>query len=155
MRTISATVPVNDPDLADQVRLDRDDVWSGLLRKARNAVPFVPAMTECTVVEHTPEGLVREVVLHGERVREEVAFHPKRRVSFSRRDERATWLIHNDIGEDETGLTLTFSATVALGQGEEDEREAERMRAGYLQALRTTLALTRESVAGGSATPAP
>ncbi|MEV5237999.1 SRPBCC family protein [Streptomyces cinnamoneus] len=147
MRTIAATVPVNDPDRTDQVHLDRDDVWAGLLRKAQNAVPFVPAIQECAVVERTPDGLVREVLLHGERVREEVVFHPKRRVSFSRDDERATWLIHNDIGEDETGLTLTFSATVDLDESEEGEQQAERMRAGYLVALQNTLELTRESVA--------
>ncbi|MEU1310945.1 SRPBCC family protein [Streptomyces cinnamoneus] len=145
-RTIAATVPVNDPGRTDQVRLDRDDVWAGLLRKAQNAVPFVPAIQECTVVERTPDGLVRDVVIHGERVREEVVFHPKWRVSFSRHDERASWLIHNDIDEDETGLTLTFSITADLDDSEEGEQEAERMRAGYLVAVRNTLALTRESV---------
>ncbi|GHC45146.1 SRPBCC family protein [Streptomyces cinnamoneus] len=149
MRTIAATVPVNDPGRTDQVHLDRDDLWAGLLRKAQNAVPFVPAIQECTVVQRTADGLVREVVIHGERVREEVVFHPKWRVSFSRHDERATWLIHNDIGEDETGLTLTFSAAVDLDESEEGELQAERMRAGYLVALQNTLALTRESVAAG------
>jgi hypothetical protein len=153
MRTIIATVPVNDPDRTDQVRLDRDDVWAGLLRKAQDAVPFVPGMQECTVTERRPDGLVREVVIHGERVREDVTFLPKRRVSFSRQDERTTWLIHNDIDEDRNGLTLTFSATVDLGEDEEGERTAERMRAGYLVALRTTLALTRES-ATADRTPA-
>ncbi|KUJ65624.1 hypothetical protein ACZ90_45850 [Streptomyces albus subsp. albus] len=153
MRTISATVPVNDPDLTDQVRLTRDDVWAGLQRKARNAVPYVPAIQECTVVANTPDGLVREVVMLGERVREEVVFHPKWRVSFSRRDERATWLIHNDIGEDENGLTLTFSFMIDLGHDEEADREADRMRAGYLEAMRNTLALTRESVASTESAP--
>lgn len=144
MRTISATVSVNDAERTDRMRLNRDEVWAGLLRKAQDAVPFVPAIEECTVVERTPDGLVREVVIHGERIREEVVFHPKRRVTFSRRDERASWLIHNDIGEDENGLTLTFSATVDLGDGEEDHQMAEHMRAEYLAALRNTLALTRE-----------
>ncbi|MFE0042618.1 SRPBCC family protein [Streptomyces albireticuli] len=155
MRTITATVPVNEPvdepGRTEQVRLDRDEVWAGLLDKAQNAVPYVPGMQECTVVERGPEGLVREVVIHGERVREEVVFHPKRRVTFSRDDERATWLIHNDIGEDETGLTLTFSATMDLAEGEEGDHQAERVREGYLEALRTTLARTRENVAAGRA----
>ncbi|UQI42933.1 DUF1857 family protein [Streptomyces sp. HU2014] len=150
MRTISATVPVNEPGRPDEVHLDRDDVWAGLLDKAQNAVPYVAGMQGCTVVERRPDGLVREVVIHGERVREEVVFHPKRRVTFSRHDERATWLIHNDIAEDENGLTLTFSATMEIEEGEEGDGQAARVRAGYLEALRTTLARTRENVAAGS-----
>lgn len=155
MRTITATVPVNEPGRTDQVHLDRDEVWAGLLDKARNAVPYVPAMQECTVLEHRPDGLVREVVIQGERVREEVVFHPKRRVSFSRRDERATWLIHNDIGEDERGLTLTFSATMEIPEGEEGADQAERVREGYVAALRSTLARTRENTAAGHALATP
>ncbi|MGX8905398.1 SRPBCC family protein [Streptomyces netropsis] len=147
MRTVTATVPVNEPDRTDRIRLDRDEVWAGLLQKAQNAVPYVPAIQECTVVERRPDGLVREVVIAGERIREEVVFHPKRRVSFSRHDERATWLIHNDIGEDGSGLTLTFTATMDIAEDAEGDRQADRLRTGYLEALRTTLARTRENVA--------
>ncbi|MCC3767911.1 hypothetical protein [Streptomyces sp. UNOC14_S4] len=75
------------------------------------------------------------------------AVRPKRRVTFARRDERAAWLIHNDIDEDETGLTLTFSSTTDLGESEEDNRKAELMREGYLAALRSTMARMRETIA--------
>ncbi|WP_407649697.1 AtaL-like protein [Goodfellowiella coeruleoviolacea] len=68
-----------------------------MCHKAENAVPYVPAMSECTVVERSDNALVREVVLNGERVREAVTFQPQTRVSFARDDERGTWLIHNDI----------------------------------------------------------
>ncbi|MFD8756641.1 SRPBCC family protein [Kitasatospora sp. NPDC059577] len=145
MRVISQTVRVNDPANPDETPLTRDDVWAGLLRKAENAVPFVAAMDECTVLERTGNGLVREVVFHGERVREEIVFHPKTRVSFFRRDEVATWVIHNDIDEDEDGLTLTFRGELDLGGGDAEEAAAERMHAGYLLALQTTLKLSREA----------
>ncbi|MEU8923933.1 SRPBCC family protein [Kitasatospora sp. NPDC048545] len=145
MRVISQTVRVNDPANPDETSLTRDDVWAGLLRKAENAVPFVAAMDECTVLERTGNGLVREVVFHGERVREEIVFHPKTRVSFFRRDEVATWVIHNDIDEDEDGLTLTFRGELDLGGGDAEEAAAERMHAGYLLALQTTLKLSREA----------
>ncbi|WP_030059406.1 MULTISPECIES: AtaL-like protein [Streptomyces] len=146
MRVVSQTVRVNDPADQDEVKLTRDDVWAGLQRKAENAVPFVAAMDECTVLERTENGLVREVVFHGERVREEIVFHPKARVSFFREDEAATWVIHNDIDEDENGLTLTFRGELDLGGGEAEDAAADRMHAGYLLALQTTLKLSREAV---------
>ncbi|MGW6915186.1 AtaL-like protein [Kitasatospora sp. NPDC054939] len=147
MRVVSATVPVNDPARPEQVPLTREDVWGGLLRKAENAVPYVAAMEECTVLERTADGLVREVSFHGERLVERVVFHPQRRVSFHRDDEAATWVIHNDIDEGEDGLTLTFRAELELHGREVGDEDAERMRSGYLLALATTLALTREAVA--------
>ncbi|WP_406196964.1 SRPBCC family protein [Kitasatospora sp. NBC_01560] len=151
MRVISQTVRVNDP--AEPVRLTRDDVWAALERKAADAVPFVAGMDACTVLERTADGLVREVVFHGERVRERVVFRPKARVTFTRDDEQGAWVIHNDIDEDEDGLTLTFRAERDFGEGAEGEAAAGRMRAGYLLALRATLELAREAVraAGPSA----
>ncbi|MFD0277928.1 SRPBCC family protein [Kitasatospora sp. NPDC127111] len=148
MRVVSRTVRVNDPADPGGVHLTRDDVWAALVRKAENAVPFVAAMDECTVLERTDNGLVREVVLGGERVREEVVFRPKTRVSFLRDDEAATWVIHNDLGEDEHGLTLTFLGELELGGGLEEEAAAERTGSAYLVALRTTLDLAREAVRG-------
>ncbi|MBP0452876.1 DUF1857 family protein [Kitasatospora sp. RG8] len=144
MRVVSQSVRVNEP--GERLRLTRDDVWAALERKAENAVPFVAAMDECTVLERTANGLVREVVFHGERVREEVVFHPKARVSFLRNDERGAWVIHNDIEEDGDGLALTFRGELQLGDGPDEDAAAERMRSGYLRALQATLRLAREAV---------
>lgn len=153
MRVISETVPVNQPGSPGQVRLDRHDVWAGLLRKAANAVPFVAGIVECVVVERSENGLVREVVFQGgERVREKVVFEPERRVGFHRADDRVRWVIHNDIDEDGAGeLTLTFRAELDLDDDVEEDRIAASMRAGYRTAMETTLTLTREAVAARSA----
>ncbi|MFF8594864.1 SRPBCC family protein [Streptomyces sp. NPDC015220] len=146
---VEVTQPVNDPSQPGQYVLDRDEVWAGLRSKAENAIPFVAGMSECSVLERGPEGLVREVVVHGERIREDVAFQVGQRVSFHRRDDRATWVIHNEIGEDETGdLTLTFAGEVLFhGQAAEakhDDEAAERMRVSTLRVVRNTLAVIRE-----------
>ncbi|MFI1103819.1 SRPBCC family protein [Streptomyces melanogenes] len=144
---------MNQPGDPGQVRLDRQDVWAGLLRKAANAVPFVAGIVECVVVERSENGLVREVVFQsGERVREKVVFEPEWRVAFHRADDRVRWVIHNDIGEDEAGeLTLTFRAELDLHDDAEEDRVAASMRTGYPAAMQTTLALTREAVAARSA----
>ncbi|MFI5532000.1 SRPBCC family protein [Kitasatospora sp. NPDC051853] len=146
MRVISQSVRVNDPaGEGGAAALTRAEVWATLLSKAENALPFVAGMTECTVLERTEGGLVREVVLNGgERVREEVVFHPQHRVSFHRDDETARWVIHNDIEEDADGeLLLSFTGELDLGGAEEQDGAAERMRAGYALALRTTLERAR------------
>ncbi|MFI1972959.1 hypothetical protein BLA24_24725 [Streptomyces cinnamoneus] len=156
---IEVTLPVNDPARPDQPRLDRAQVWDGLLRKAEYAVPFVPGMTECTVLERRENGLVREVVVDGERITEEVTFEPPLLVSFFRRDDRASWVIRNRIGEDAAGsLTLTFigdmphpatpGATAAEGQSREEV--LEEMRARTLETVRNTLEVIRRTATAGS-----
>ncbi|MBO0705648.1 MAG: DUF1857 family protein [Candidatus Dormibacteraeota bacterium] len=39
---VSKTLPVKEPGA---LALDRDQVWDGLVQKASNALPYVPAMT--------------------------------------------------------------------------------------------------------------
>ncbi len=64
-------------DDAGEPMLTRAQVWRGLVMKAENAVPFVPAMTRCEVVERRENQLVREIVLRGERLTERVTFYPE------------------------------------------------------------------------------
>src|SRR5205807_811729 len=58
MYHMSRIVAVNDDP--QQPRLVRGDVWRGLLLKADNALPFVPQMTRCDVLERGDNWLVRE-----------------------------------------------------------------------------------------------
>ncbi|MFE0375673.1 SRPBCC family protein [Streptomyces inhibens] len=171
MIRVDVTLPVNDPAAPDQPALDRDQVWAGLLRKAENAVPFVPGMEACTVLERTSDGLVREVVVKGEAIREDVTFTPKERVSFSRTDDRAAWVIHNVIGEDASGaLTLTFTGEMTAGpmaDGAADpdpERRGEarplgggggrateeQLRSNMRRTVSNTLDVIRRTAAGGA-----
>ncbi|MEU7134867.1 SRPBCC family protein [Streptomyces sp. NPDC046261] len=151
---IEVTLPVNDPARPEQPRLDRAQVWEGLLRKAENAVPFVAGMSQCTVLERRENGLLREVVVNGERLREEVTFEPPLLVSFLRRGDRDSWVIRNRIGEDSTGaLTLTFigdmphlpSSGTQLAGGRSGEEVLEQMRARMLETVRNTLDVIRRT----------
>jgi len=82
MIEISRTVQVNDDPDAPQ--LDQDQVWHGLLLKANDALPFVPQMESCHVLERGDGWLVRDILLKGVPLRERVTFEPKRRVAFER-----------------------------------------------------------------------
>ena len=68
MYTLSVAIEVNPPGVTP--RLTQSQVWRGLVMKGENAVPFVPRMQACEVLERYPDGLLREVVNDGNRFRE-------------------------------------------------------------------------------------
>ena len=142
MFALSVAIDVNPPGA--QPVLTQDDVWRALVMKAENALPFVPAMQRCEVLERTPDGLVREVVVRGERFIERITFTPKIQVLFERRDDAgkpAGW-ITNVISESEHGLALTFSFAVT--------GDASQMKDSYVSAVKATLAATRRLVLEGT-----
>jgi hypothetical protein len=152
MYTLSVAVDVNPPDAAP--RLTQEQVWRGLVMKAENAVPFVPRMQSCEVLERWEGGLLREVVNAGSRFREKIAFTPMVEVLFERLDtaDNAGW-ITNVISESGHGLLLTFTFAVNLpgvAPGTPEERaKGEAMKHSYIGAVTATLARVRELVSEG------
>ncbi|MEU3775834.1 SRPBCC family protein [Streptomyces sp. NPDC032472] len=145
MTRTAFTLPVNGADGTAEPRLTREDVWAGLVAKAADPLPYIPAITECTVLSSGPQGLVREIVLGGDRFVEDIVFDTGRRVAFHRSDDRAVWTITNDIDEDERGgLLLTFSGEYAEEFGPD---EAERREATMAEAVAHTLDVIRRAKA--------
>src|ERR1700743_1216606 len=80
------------------------------MMKAQNALPYVPQMQKCDVLEQGDGWLVRDILLNNVPLRERVTFEPERRVIFDRIGGSELGRIENIIGEDEQGnLSLTFS----------------------------------------------
>ena len=77
MISVSYSIPVN-PEGTD-VRLNRGDVWKGLEAKANNALPYVPIMQKCEVIERGDGWLVRDILLNNNPLREKVSFEPENR----------------------------------------------------------------------------
>jgi Domain of unknown function (DUF1857) len=156
---LSRTVPVNEPR---KVFLSRQDVWAGLLMKARNALPYVPQMQKCDVVEQGDGWLLRDILLNNVPLREKVTFEPERRVIFERVAGSELGRIENVIGEDEQGnLTLTFSFGLkkdGIAEGTDAERRHfEPMEGAYMGAVASTLGAVRRTVEeqGRQALPPP
>jgi hypothetical protein len=145
---LSRTVPVNEPG---KVFLSRHDVWTGLMMKARNALPYVPQMQKCEVVEQHKDWLIRDIMLNNVPLRERVTFEPENRVIFERIGGVELGRIENIIGEDDKGnLTLTFAFGLTK-QGIPEGTEAERahfapMEGAYLGAVAATLGAVRRTV---------
>jgi ketosteroid isomerase-like protein len=155
MITLERSLPVNAPGASSPV--SRADVWRGLVLKADNALPFVPAMTYCEVLEReSPTRFVREIEFKGDRMRERVTLEPERKVTFERLSGPVLGTIRNLIREDDSGqLMLSFSfelelAGVAAGSAAEKEYAAN-MEKAYLGAVDATLAAIRRLHDDGAA----
>jgi hypothetical protein len=130
-------------------RLTRAELWRGLVLKAENALPFVPQMTYCKVVERdSATRFVRDVEFRGDKMRERVELIPGQQVTFTRLAGPVLGTIHNCIDEDQDGLRLRFAFALELTDVEPDspyEREyAASMEQAYLGAVDATLAAIRK-----------
>jgi hypothetical protein len=145
---VTNAIPVNDPG---EPTLTRADVWAGLELKANNALPFVPAMTHCEVLERRGDlEFDREIEFRGQRFIERITLEPKQRVTFTRLAGEVLGTIANEIEESPSGeLSLRFSYALVLKgvvPGSPDESTyAEGMKADYLKAVEATLAAMRKS----------
>ena len=155
MFSVERSVPVNAGLAPGEPGLTRHHVWLGLVLKAEDAVPFVPAMSWCRVTGRFENGLFRDIVFNGEAMTEKILFFPEDRVEFIRTAGIEMGTIVNEIREDEDGgLHLRFAFTLGredLPHGSPEEREfAEGMASGYLIAVQATVDEIRKRVAEGA-----
>ena len=154
---VSHDLAVNEPGAP---RLTRADVWDGLVMKANNALPFVPAMTHCEVVaRHGDTVFDREIDFRGQRFTERITLEAPHRVVFTRIAGPVLGTIANEIeGGDDDGLRLRFSFALVVGGvpgGSTREGEyAAGMTGDYLNAVAATLDAVRRIAADAQAEPA-
>jgi hypothetical protein len=152
---VSHQLPVNEPG---EPVLDRKAVWDGLVLKANNALPFVPAMTECEVTQRLSETVFdRDIVFRGQAMTERITMEEPHRVTFTRIAGPVLGTIANEIEGPEDDLKLRFSfALVVTGVegGSAAEKEyADSMTGDYLKAVAATLNAMRR-IAEGADVPA-
>src|SRR5580658_10844931 len=108
---VSHRLPVNP---AGEPELTTADVWDGLVLKANNALPFVPAMTSCEVTErHSDTVFDRDIDFRGQRFTERITLEAPHRVTFTRIAGPVLGTIANEIAGNEQSsddeLSLRFS----------------------------------------------
>ena len=150
---VSRAIPINDPGAA---RLDRAAVWEGLVRKANNALPFVPVMSECTVVARYSETCFdRDIRIGGDEFRERVTLEQPHRVVFTRLSGPVLGTIANEIEGQDEDLQLRFSFALVLsgvpGNSADERTYAQTMTGDYLQAVTATRDAMRRIAAGDAA----
>jgi hypothetical protein len=157
---VSHALAINEPG---EPQLDRAAVWAGLVLKANNALPFVPAMTACEVVDRLgPTVFDRDIEFRGQQFRERITLEEPHRVVFTRLSGPVLGTIANEIEGPDDDLRLRFSFALVvsgvLGGSEEEKSYAEGMTADYLRAVAATLAAMRRlaaEAAAGTHTDAP
>ncbi|AUW58106.1 DUF1857 domain-containing protein [Sphingobium sp. SCG-1] len=149
MYALSYAIPVNPPG-ADPV-LDREQVWRGLEMKAENALPFVPGMTQCDVVERKDNMILRDVTFKGSSHREEILLHAPVQVQFERVGENG--FIQNTISDSDAGLQLTFTFGLNFPDteagSEAEKAKGNEMKGAYIGAVAATLDRVRQMVRDG------
>jgi ketosteroid isomerase-like protein len=141
------SVPVNPPGTHDPV--SRSEVWYGLTLKADNALPFVPSITYCKVLERiSPTQFVREIEFKGTRMREKVTLDAENTVTFERLDGPVLGTIKNFIDDTKDGLALRFTFALELAGATPDSAEeteyARSMESAYTGAVDATLGAIRK-----------
>jgi len=148
---ISATFEINPEGEATQI--NREQMWKGLVQKAEYAVPFVPAMDDCRILERFEGGFTREIKLRGTVMRERIEFTPDIEVYFERIDPVDGGWITNVMSDSSRGLLLTFTFALnfpGTAAGSEKERNlGDQVRASYVTAIEATIAETRRRVQQG------
>jgi hypothetical protein len=136
-----------------QPELGQADVWDGLVLKANNALPFVPAMTSCQVTARLSDSVFdRDIEFRGQAMTERITLEEPHRVVFTRIAGPVLGTIANEIERDGDELYLRFSFALVVGGvegGSAAEREyADGMTGDYLKAVAATLAAMRRVKAG-------
>ena len=126
------------------------------MRKANNALPFVPVMSECTVVARYSETCFdRDIRIGGEEVRERVTLEQPHRVVFTRISGPVLGTIANEIEGQHEDLQLRFSFALVLsgvpGNSADERTYAQTMTGDYLQAVTATRDAMRRIAAGDAA----
>jgi len=156
---VSHALPVNVPD---EPRLTPANVWDGMVLKANNALPFVPAMTYCEVTRrHSDTVFDRDIDFRGQRFTERITLEAPHRVTFTRIAGPVLGTIANEIAgneqstDDDLALRFSFALVVmgVLGGSAEEQAYADSMTGDYLKAVAATLNAMRR-LASESGVPA-
>ncbi len=151
---VAREISVNAERGAENPSLTRGQTWQGLKMKADNALPFVPVMTKCVVLERTSDGLTRDIEIRGAAARERVTFYPERKVVFLRLSGPVDGFIVNEILDGANGdLKLRFSFALQMVDADSDSTKEKEFRQvmerDYAAAVDATLAAIRRSVKEG------
>src|ERR1700722_11758971 len=147
---VSHALPVNVPG---EPRLTPASVWDGLVLKANNALPFVPAMTYCEVTDRISDTVFdRDIDFRGQRFTERITMEEPHRVTFTRIAGPVLGTIANEIEGPDDNLRLRFSFALVVagvdGGSQAEQEYADSMTGDYLKAVAATLAAMRRIAAG-------
>ncbi len=153
---VSHKLPVNVPG---EPQVNRAAVWDGLVLKANNALPFVPSMTFCNVVDRLSDTVFdRDIDFRGQRFTERITLQAPSRVIFTRIAGPVLGTIANEVEGPDDDLQLRFSFALLIADAEggsaAEQEYASSMTGDYLKAVDATLQAMRRIAADAQAVSA-
>jgi hypothetical protein len=133
--------------------LSREALWSGLLRRAEDARPFLPGLESCRIIERQADALVRELRFGQSLVRDRACWHSPNWIRFEAdtAQEHAGGSLTISIEESEEGkLFLRFCyLTNSCEADGENQKYSDFIRSAWCQSDFDTLHVIRKMASSG------
>lgn len=148
-------IAINDPGNPLIVPLSREQLWNGLLHRVEDAVPFLPGLESCTIVERTEAHLRRELDFGGAVIHDKVTMTESEWVRFDIQpsEQHAGGSLTIAIEEPQPGylfLRFTYETSFANNPNSEDRAYIEYIKSAYHQSDVDCVRLIRTLAAGGT-----
>ncbi|MGA7477716.1 MAG: SRPBCC family protein [Azonexus sp.] len=147
-------IAINDPENPLIALLSRDQLWAGLLHRVENAVPFLPGLETCTILERNEESLLRELDFGPAVIMDRVTLADRHWVRFDivPSEQHAGGSLTITIEEPQpTYLFLRFAYTTTFASNPNSEEKAyiEYVKSAYHQSDVDCVRIIRTLAAGG------
>lgn len=135
--------------------LSREQIWSGLLHRVEDAVPFLPGLEQCTIVERHADYLLRELDFGAAVIHDRVTLADRHWVRFEilPSEQHAGGSLTITIEEPEPYalfLRFAYTTTLANSPNTEDRAYIEYVKSAYHQSDVDCVKLIRTLTANGS-----
>lgn len=67
-------IQINDPGNPLIIPMSREALWDGLMHRVENAVPFLPGLESCTILERNPDHLLRKLDFGAAVIHDQVSY---------------------------------------------------------------------------------
>ena len=147
-------IAINDPGNPLIVMLTREELWSGLLHRVENAVPFLPGLESCTIIERNENSLLRELDFGPAVIHDHVTLADMHWVHFEIKpsETHAGGSLKITIEEPESGhlfLRFAYQTTLANSPNSEDRAYIEYVKSAYHQSDVDCVRIIRTLAASG------
>ena len=148
-------IQINDPENPLVESLNRDQLWQGLLYRVEDAVPFLPGLESCTILERAADTLLRELDFGPAVIRDRVTINEAHSVCFTieASEVHPGGSLQIVIEEPEPNflfLRFTYETTLADNPNAEGAAYIEYVKSAYHQSDIDCVRIIRTLAAGGT-----
>lgn len=148
-------IAINDPDNPLIAPLTRDQLWAGLMYRVEDAVPFLPGLESCSIVERGETQLRRALNFGATTIHDEVTLVAGHWVRFDivKSEQHAGGSLTITIEEpqpDYLFLRFTYETSFGENPGSEEQAYIEYIKSAYHQSDVDCVRLIRTLAAGGT-----